>query len=211
MIAVNKMLNMMRMQSEAAMGSFSHTRIGTVSAYDPNNYAVKVLIQPNNVETGWLPIFSPWVGNGWGLFAPPSIGHMVKVHYQEGNYEAGIVSLRGFNDQDRPLPTPAGEFWLVHSTGSFLKIQNDGSVNIVTHTALTATVGGTTTLTSMGNVVATAPNFNLTGDVNVTGNITATGNISDGVRSMAGDRTIYNSHTHNDPQGGTTNAPNQPQ
>ena len=46
---------------------------------------------------------------------------------------------------------------------------------------------------------------------NGSGDITTPGNVTDGVRSMAGDRAIYNGHTHNDPQGGTIPAPNQQQ
>ena len=53
-------------QSEAGE---SGTRQGTVTAYDPDNYAVKVQLQPTGEETGWIPLSSPWVGNGWGLAA----------------------------------------------------------------------------------------------------------------------------------------------
>ena len=36
-----------------------------------------------------------------------------------------------FNDQDAaPSGYPAGEFWLVHQSGSFLKLQNDGTVQV---------------------------------------------------------------------------------
>lgn len=50
------------------------------------------------------------------------------------------------------------------------------------------------------------------GDIEATGDIEAQGDIADGVRSMAGDRAIYNGHTHpeNGTGGGTTSAPNQP-
>ena len=54
-----------------------------------------------------------------------------------------------------------------------------------------------------GNVEIFAPKLLVHGDIE------ATGNIKDAVRTMAGDRTIYNGHTHPE-TGGTTNPPNQP-
>jgi hypothetical protein len=52
-----------------------------------------------------------------------------------------------------------------------------------------------------GTVNATAAKFNLTGDVAVTGSITATGTITDSGATLA-------THTHPDPQGGSTSPPN---
>lgn len=49
----------------------------------------------------------------------------------------------------------------------------------------------------------------IVGDIHQTGNFTASGNVSDGTRTIAGDRTIYNSHTHPEHDGGNTNAPTQ--
>jgi phage baseplate assembly protein V len=43
------------------------------------------------------------------------------------------------------------------------------------------------------------------------GIIHANNDVIDGVRSMKQDRAIYNSHTHNDPQGGAVGVPNQQQ
>lgn len=209
-MSTNTLLNLMRQQAESVMGNVSHTRIGTVSSYDPNNYAVKVLLQPDGTETGWLPVGSAWVGNGWGMFAPPSIGTMVKVHFQEGNPEAGLVDVGHFNDGARPVNTPAGAFYLIHTTGSALKIKNDGSIDLITHGVLNVTTGGNTNvnvtgqvnLTASGKVVASATEFDLTGNLEVTGNIHATGtitsdsNVSDSVGSMAKMRGEYNVHMH---------------
>ena len=40
------------------------------------------------------------------------------------------------------------------------------------------------------------------------GNIVAQGDVSDhGTKSMAGMRTVYNGHTHTDPQGGSVSTP----
>ena len=136
-MTIERLLNVMRMQSQAVVGNTAQTRFATVSSYDPNNYAVKVLYQPDNTESGWLPIGTSWAGNGWGMFSPPPIGTMVKVSFQEGNHEAGIVSTSHFNDGYRPLPVPSGEMWLVHGSGSSVKILNDGSISITGNTTIT--------------------------------------------------------------------------
>lgn len=171
------MENIMRKNAQLVSQNAAKTRVGTVSAYDPNAHAVKILFQPDNTESGWLPVFTPWVGNGWGMFSPPSIGDMAKVHFQEGGHEAGMVSLRGFNDVDRPLPVPSGEFWLVHKTGSSIKITNDGAISIHTNQNLNATVTGNANLSVTGPVTASAQQWNITGDINLTGNLTATGDV----------------------------------
>lgn len=127
------LMHAQRMAAERAA-----TRVGLVSSYDPTNYCVKVRLQPEDAETGWLPLLSPWVGNGWGLFAPPTTGDMIEVHFQEGDTEAGFACQRFFNDSDRPLTVQSGEFWLVHKSGSLLKFHNDGSIEMTAATNLTA-------------------------------------------------------------------------
>jgi phage baseplate assembly protein gpV len=195
---MNGMSNVMRREAARVASQTANVRLATVTSYDPSNYAAKVLIQPEGHETGFLPVTSPWAGNGWGLFCPPTPGDVVDVHFQEGGKQAGFVALRHFGDQFRPLPVPSGEFWLVHRSGSFVKLHNDGTIEINAQTA----------------VNATAPVFNLVGDVNVTGNIIATGDISDlsdGSGTMAHIRATFDLHTHGgiEPGGGNTAIPNQ--
>jgi hypothetical protein len=157
------LLNAQKAAAQQATQGRAATRHGTVTSYDPNAYAVKVTLQPDNVVTGWIPLKSAWVGAGWGLFYPPTIGDAVEVDFQEDDGGVGSVGLRFFNDTDRPLPCPSGEFWLVHKTGSLLKFHNDGSVELVTNQDLNATVGRHANLTVAQTVVA-----------NVSGNVTAT-------------------------------------
>ena len=47
-----------------------------------------------------------------------------------GNPNMGFVCLRFFNDDYRPLAVPSGELWLVHQSGAYLKLTNDGKVSI---------------------------------------------------------------------------------
>lgn len=196
-------LNAMRLQANLAENNKKSTKIGIVTSYNDATYSVKVKLQPMDIETGWLPITSDYVGNGWGIFSPPSIGNMVKVDFQEGSINAGVVSGLFFNNVERPLKCPSGSLWLVHKSGSKLKFNNDGTVELV----------------SAGTLTSTAPQWNHTGNVNVNGNVnivgneTVTGDITDNTatqaRTIANMRTIFNIHTHSDPQGGNVSTPNQ--
>lgn len=111
-------------------------KLGTVTNYNPNNYTASVLLQPEGVQTNMLPIFSPWAGDGWGLFCPPSVGDMVEVQFQEGDINSGFVCLRGFNLKIRPLPCPVEEFWLVHKSGASLKLKNNGTIELNSSTSV---------------------------------------------------------------------------
>ena len=162
----------MRMHSLLAMQGRAAVRLGLVSSYDPVNYCVKVRLMPEDAETGWLPIVSPWVGNGWGMFSPPTPGDMIEVQFQEDAIDAGFACMRFFNDSDRPLNVPSGEFWLVHKSGSFLKFHNDGTVE----------------LNAAGTLTSTAPQWNHTGPMHITGDVTITGKetVSDVITGQGG-------------------------
>ncbi len=153
---MKKLLNAVRLQAQMAANDRAVTRIVLVDSYDPNTYAVKVRLQPENAITGWLPLLSPWIGNGWGIFAPPTLGDMIEVHFQEDDPNVGFAGQRFYNDSDRPLAVTSGEFWLVHQSGSALKFHNDGSVELISHTNMTATVGGNLTANVTGTATVTA-------------------------------------------------------
>ena len=207
---MQNLLNAARREAERVVARLALPKTGIVSGYDPANYAAKVRLQPQDVETGWLPVRTPWAGNGWGLFCPPDVGDEVEVQFQEGGKKAPYVALRAFGDRFRPLGVPAGEFWLVHKAGSFLKFRNDGSVEVNAAGNLTATVAGQATLTVAGKVVASAQEFDLTGNVRVTGDVLATGDVYDlnGTHGTFGAlRAAYDAHRHAESRGGTTSAP----
>ncbi|WP_435018502.1 phage baseplate assembly protein V [Tundrisphaera sp. TA3] len=149
---MHEMLNIARREAERVMAQRSGVRIGVVTGYDPENYCAKVEIQPERVETGWLPISTPWSGNGWGEYCPPTPGDVVDVHFQEGGKEAGFIGNRHYGDRFRPLAVPSGERWTVHQSGSCLKFHNDGSVEISSPT----------------RIASTAPRWDHTGEFNAT-------------------------------------------
>jgi phage baseplate assembly protein gpV len=188
------LLNIIRRESARVHAQQANTRMGVVTSYDPNQYAAKVLLQPEGIETGFLPVATEWVGNGWGLFCPPTAGDVVDVHFQEWGKNAGYISKRFYSSVTQPLPVQSGEFWLVHKSGSFIKLTNDMKILLNSVGDLDATVGGATNLTSAGDVTMTTPNLIVNGNIIATGDITdqsATTN-----ESMQQMRAKYNSHVH---------------
>jgi len=127
---VRALLNAARREAAAVLGDVALTSTGIVTSYDPAKYAVRVTLQPQGILTGWIPLGSIWVGNGWGLYCPPSIGDLCEVDFLGGHIGAPVCGLRFYNDQDVPLSVASGEFWLVHKAGQVLKFHNDGTVEI---------------------------------------------------------------------------------
>jgi len=185
---IEKLLNQMRVHARMAMSNVAYTRMGTISSFDPINYYVKVILEPhdpmepNTSLSGWLPLLSPWVGGNWGMFAPPTIGAACAVHFSEGSSQGGFVSLLTFNSSFRPLAVDAGEFWLVHQTGSFIKLTNNGNIEI----------------SANSTVNINAENVKI-------GKLSA-GNLMKLLNESAA--TVYNSHTHPTPSG-TSSPPTQ--
>jgi hypothetical protein len=210
-------LNIMKMQAALVNNGTALTTLGAIAQYDStSHYAIAELYSADSsdntigsVQTPWLPIFSPWVGNGWGLFAPPSIGDIVEIHYVEGSLQNGYIGLRTWspNSGATPLNVNSGEFWLVHQSGSYIKMLNSGDININVATASNVNITAATghvNITSATQVNLTAANISLGGAVSL-GNLAGTllGFLNG---NAAG---VYNTHTHGDPQGGTTGVPNQ--
>jgi hypothetical protein len=180
------MMNQMRRAASEVMSGQAVTRHGTVDGYDAANYAVKVKLQPDGTLTDWLPLKSAWIGNGWGMFLAPSIGDAVEIDFQEGNGGVGSAGWRFFNDSERPLSVPSGEAWLVHKSGASIKLTNDGKLTLADGAGATIALGGGT-ITSAGNWTHT-------------GAFTSSGEVTGNGKHLS-------THTHSDPQGGSTGTP----
>src|ERR1700761_7351655 len=127
---MDRFLNALKAQASTLDHALGQPRFATVSSVNPAASTARVMLQPEGVLTGWLPVLSPCVGAGWGIACPPSPGDQVFVLAQEGDAEHGVIVGRAFSDTQRTPAAPSGEIWLVHQSGSFLKLQNDGTVQI---------------------------------------------------------------------------------
>ncbi len=188
MMVYQKLLNNMKLQASLATNGNYYTAVGTLVSYDPTNYTGQVELQPADQDeaaqtTGWLPIGSIWIGNGWGLFTPPNIGDICEVYFQEGNLNNGYIGCRYYNNINAiPLSVDTGEFWLVHQTGSFIKLTNNGNLS----------------LNSTTEIDINAPVIK----IGASG-----GTFETLLNSLA--MAVYNGHTHDISGGGVTLVPNQ--
>jgi hypothetical protein len=127
---MQRFLNTLKAHAAALDGGVGQPRFGLVTSVDPDRYAARVSFQPEGVISGWLPILAPWVGGGWGIACPPAPGDQVLVLAQEGQAEHGVIVGGSWSDTARAPGTPVGELWLVHASGTALKLLNDGTVQI---------------------------------------------------------------------------------
>ncbi len=181
---MDRFMNALRGQAASMDLAAGKPRFAVVSSVDPTRAVVRVMFQPENLLSGWLPLLSSWVGIGWGFCCPPSPGDQVLVLPHDGDPENGVVIGGIWHDNGAPPQTPSGELWMVHSSGSFLKLKSDGSI------------------------AGQATQFTFQGNLTVTGNIVASGDVQDGSGTLARLRGHYDTHIHS-VSGGTTSISNQ--
>lgn len=149
----DRLRNVMRDEAIRTQPSDASPRMATITSYDPTQYAVKVKILPEGQfvdgaagETGWLPLQTDWVGNGWGEMIGPNIGDQVMVLFQEHDAGSGQAARFVFDSKNAPMNPgpPSGERWMVHKNGQLLKFTNDGKVLL-----------GSTTEIDIGNLGGT--------------------------------------------------------
>ncbi|WP_429499373.1 phage baseplate assembly protein V [Robbsia andropogonis] len=188
-----RLANQIRAQALAASGTNSDPRHATISSYDPNTHAVKVLVQPENVESGWMPMSAIGIGNGFGLAIGPNIGDQVLVVFPHGSFEAGVIVGRYFDAVNQAIPVPSGEIWMIQKSGSYLKFLSNGDVQML--------VNGNYTETVTGTAIRTATAHQIVGPVTTDKTIVAGGDITDNAASgnqqtMYGMRHAYDIHYH---------------
>lgn len=169
--------NAVKARAAALDGMSAQARFGVVASFDSAAYAARVTMQPENLLSGWLPVLAGWTGAGWGMVAPLAPGDQVLVLAQEGDAEQAVVVGRLWSNAEPPPPTPVGELWLVHQTGAFIKLHNDGTIAIQARTV------------------------SITGDLTVSGEISDLGGTHGSLDTL---RQAYDRHVHPDPQGGET-------
>jgi phage baseplate assembly protein V len=183
-------------------------RVGIVKAHDVTNGRVRVTFPDRDQNASWwLQIAVPFSQNN-KVWRMPDIGEQV-VCAMDARDEDGAVLGALYSTADTP---PAGAtkdqmiaqfsdgaiFEYDRSSHSFsVSIPSGGTVSIsVNGASIAIDASGKVTITAASDAEVTAA-----GDIKL-----KTGTFNDSVNTII---TTFNSHTHPDPQGGNTLAPNQ--
>lgn len=186
--------NAVRLAADRLNALRALTRFGIVDRYDPATHRARVVLQPSIdgkvPMTGYLPVLTHWMGNGWGAMAPVQKGDQVLVVFAQDHADSGVVVGRLF---DMPHITPSradgaapepGELLLVHSSGSRLQLTNDQK--ILVNGALEIDLAAPTiSITASQAVSVTAPAVT----------IAAVGQSTEMLLTAAAAQ-LFNSHTH---------------
>jgi hypothetical protein len=162
-----RLRNALAMVAAAGDGTSPVNRWGIVQSVDTVSMTAKVLIQPENVLSGFLPILSPSTGK----ITPPMPGWMAKLIPDAGDPDSYVIAGYSWNTGSMPAGTAApGEVWSV-VFGSTIKQTADG------HVTISDASGATVSLPNTGHILMTDPSgatLELTnnGSIAVTGFLT---------------------------------------
>lgn len=144
----------------------------------------------------------------YGFASNPPAGADAALLFVGGDRSNGVVIATGHQTY-RMKALASGDAAIYDSRGQSVWLTAQGIV--VNGAGLPLTVNDTPTVTvnAATQINLQTPRVSCSGNLDVAGNIVAQGDISDhGNKTMAGMRSVFNSHDHNDPQGGSTAGPN---
>lgn len=112
---MSDMENMILSTVERWAGGRYSERHGLVTSYDPDKHLAKVTFQPEGQESGWLPIETGHIGDGYGIATGlqpgdgKEKGDQVIIRFQEGDFESGKIVQRVHSDDQKPPKVESGE------------------------------------------------------------------------------------------------------
>lgn len=130
-ISSNDWFEQIKYYVHQAIGQSLSVVEGTVTSRQLNPPSVKVMLQPYNIETGWIRVGVPYGGNGFGFLAIPPDGQSVKVIFDMGDKTSATVVCDVYNDVDVPPTLSAiDDVCLIHKSASKLYFHANGDVDL---------------------------------------------------------------------------------
>lgn len=121
-----------KLHAAVQVAGIGQARHAIVTSVDPVAHAVRVSMQPDGLESGWIPD-STLAAGSLRIMCPSEIGTQVIVVPVEGDAEHPVVVGRLFDTSTLPAlgpmsskPVQAGEIAIVSQNGAFIHLANDG-------------------------------------------------------------------------------------
>lgn len=173
MISSNDWFEQIKDYVQRAQGQNISVLEGIVTSRQASPPSVKVILQPYNVEAGWIRVGTQYGGNGFGLLAIPPEGMTVKVIFDMGDKNSATVVCGVWNDVDLPPAlNDVDDAVFVHSSGSKLYFHENGDIDLTPAGSLNI-AGGGPAIARVGDTI-TASGVDSGGySVTVTGTITS--------------------------------------
>ena len=182
---MSRMVNAVRRMAAEQDAQQGQNRFATVQSVDPARHLARVMLQPEGVLTGWLPIGTMAAGAGWGITAALTPGQQVFVSPDSGDGQHGVILCAVHSEASAPsvafsnatetgdgTPAQPGELLLRHALGACIRLCADGTIY-------------------------------MQGTVNIRGDLHVQGDVFDQIGKLDGLRQHYNQHTHQAPNGPT--------
>lgn len=119
------LVNLIHQEVQRAMSGRYGARDVVVTSYDPDTHAIKGAVQPGGQITGWIPLGSQMVGNGWGVAMGAAEGEIYKVQFQNNDLNSGRIVGRDYSDKEKAPKVESNEMLFRHKDGAQMKFDKD--------------------------------------------------------------------------------------
>jgi hypothetical protein len=137
MVDVAEFVHFIRRIAQEVVGRQQFKGTLVCTAYNPDTHAVKGIIQPHGIESGWVPIATGHTGNGFGIAVGPRVGDPQKLdgqvfdlHFDQGDPDTLVAHHRQFSSAEKPPRVESGEMVMMHESGNKVFFAKDKSLSI---------------------------------------------------------------------------------
>lgn len=137
MIDIGEWDNHIRRIAAEALGALQFKGTIVCTAYNPKTHSIKGMIQPHNIESGWVPLSVIHAGPGYGILVGPRVGDPKKLdgqvfdlHFDGGDPDTLVATHRHFSTPEPPPEVQSGEVLVMQEGGSKVFFDKDKQVTL---------------------------------------------------------------------------------
>ena len=130
---VSELVHHIRRIAQEVVGRTQFKGTLVTTGYNPDLHAVKGMIMPHGIESGWVPIATVHTGENCGIVCGPNVGSaealdgtVFAVHFDGGDPDTMVASGQHFSNASKPPRVESGELAMQHASGTRVFLDKDG-------------------------------------------------------------------------------------